>query len=269
MRRSRMSEIFVQEGLKWRHEETWFGERVDPDLARKRGRSSSSTRQRRPAASSSASTRWAPSQQGPPGPAACEAGRPEAERARQEIDYGRRGVAGYVFGALQPATGEALTLTYERRTTVNWVDFLGAVEAWIDPAVERVYAVLDNLNIHSAPDVLLFRSAPSALGVRLPARLRGLPEPDRALVEDFALSGLEGAPLRGLGRDRAGSRTGHRLLERAQAPVPLGPAATPPPTPSLRDCRRPETHTHLADEPVRDLAGDRYASGRSRPAWRG
>jgi hypothetical protein len=81
---------------------------------------------------------------------------PQAERARQEIDYGRRGVAGYVFGALQPATGAAFTLTYERRTTVNWVDFLGAVEAWIDPAVERVYAVLDNLNVHSAPDVLLF-----------------------------------------------------------------------------------------------------------------
>ena len=50
MRRSRISEIFIQEGLKWRHEETWFGERVDPDFARKRGRSSSSTRQRRPAA---------------------------------------------------------------------------------------------------------------------------------------------------------------------------------------------------------------------------
>ena len=65
-------------------------------------------------------------------------------------------IAGYVFGALQPATGEAFTLTYERRTTVNWVDFLSAVEAWIDPAVERVYAVLDNLNIHRAPDVLLF-----------------------------------------------------------------------------------------------------------------
>jgi hypothetical protein len=81
---------------------------------------------------------------------------PEAERARQEIDYGRRGAAGYVFGAFQPATGAALTLTYERRTTVNWVDFLGKIEAWIDPAVERVYAVLDNLNIHSAPDVLLF-----------------------------------------------------------------------------------------------------------------
>ena len=81
---------------------------------------------------------------------------PKAERARQEIDYGRRDTAGYVFGALQPASGAAFTLTYERRTTVNWVDFLGQVEAWIDPAVERVYAVLNNLNIHSAPDVLLF-----------------------------------------------------------------------------------------------------------------
>jgi transposase len=59
MRRSRISEIFLREGLKWRHEETWFGERVDPDFARKRGRSSTSTRQRRPAVSSSASTRWA------------------------------------------------------------------------------------------------------------------------------------------------------------------------------------------------------------------
>jgi transposase len=58
MRRSRISEIFIQEGLKWRHEETWFGARVDPEFARKRGRSSSSTRQRRPAASSSARTRW-------------------------------------------------------------------------------------------------------------------------------------------------------------------------------------------------------------------
>jgi transposase len=58
MRRSRISEIFIHEGLKWRHEETWFGERVDPDFARKRGRSSNSTRRRRPAVSSSASMRW-------------------------------------------------------------------------------------------------------------------------------------------------------------------------------------------------------------------
>jgi transposase len=50
MRRSRISEILIQEGLRWRHEETWFGERVDPDFARKRGRSSSSTQKHQRAA---------------------------------------------------------------------------------------------------------------------------------------------------------------------------------------------------------------------------
>ncbi len=74
---------------------------------------------------------------------------PRAERAKQEIDYGRRDVAGYVFGALQPATGAAFTTTYERRMAVNWVDFLGRVESWIGPAAERVYAVVGNLNIRS------------------------------------------------------------------------------------------------------------------------
>jgi transposase len=83
---------------------------------------------------------------------------PKAQRARQEIDYGRRG-KGYIFGAFRPATGEAFTETYEGRTTANWVDFLGAVEGWIDAGVERVYAVMDNLNVHSAIDVLLFALA--------------------------------------------------------------------------------------------------------------
>ena len=50
MRRSRISELFIHEGLKWRREETWFGARVDPDFARKRGLSSSSTPPHQPAA---------------------------------------------------------------------------------------------------------------------------------------------------------------------------------------------------------------------------
>jgi hypothetical protein len=49
--------------------------------------------------------------------------------------------------------------TYAGRTTANWVDFLGGVERWIDDGVERVYAVVDNLNLHSATDVLLFALA--------------------------------------------------------------------------------------------------------------
>jgi transposase len=58
IRRSRIDEVLLDEGLRWRQQETWFGERVDPDFAKKRGRSSSSTRPRHQAASSSASTRW-------------------------------------------------------------------------------------------------------------------------------------------------------------------------------------------------------------------
>lgn len=42
MRRSRISEVLLDEGLKWRQEETWFGERVDPDFAKKREPSSNS-----------------------------------------------------------------------------------------------------------------------------------------------------------------------------------------------------------------------------------
>ena len=36
MRRSRVSEVLLAEGLKWRQEETWFGARVDPNFAEKR-----------------------------------------------------------------------------------------------------------------------------------------------------------------------------------------------------------------------------------------
>ncbi len=50
MRRSRISEILIREGLRWRQDETWFGARVDPDFAEKRGQSNSSTRRRRQAA---------------------------------------------------------------------------------------------------------------------------------------------------------------------------------------------------------------------------
>ena len=90
-----------------------------------------------------------------PGQRVVRPAEPRAERARQEIDYGRRG-KGYIFGAFQPATGAAFTATYQGRTTANWVEFLGLVESWIAPAAERVYAVVDNLNTHSATDVLLF-----------------------------------------------------------------------------------------------------------------
>ena len=49
-----------------------------------------------------------------------------------------------------------MTLPYDRRTTQNWIDFLNAVEQWVPQSVERIYAILDNLAMHRATDVLLF-----------------------------------------------------------------------------------------------------------------
>ena len=43
MRRSRLDEILLQEGLRGRHQETWFGERLDPAFGEKSGRSNRST----------------------------------------------------------------------------------------------------------------------------------------------------------------------------------------------------------------------------------
>jgi len=82
-----------------------------------------------------------------------------AERAKMELDYGRRPTEGFVFGALQPHTGECLTHTYERRNIATFVDFLDRIEAWISQDVERIYVVLDNLTSHAAYDVLLFNLA--------------------------------------------------------------------------------------------------------------
>ena len=51
IKRSRIGEILHAEGLRWRTQETWFGERVDPAFAEKRGRSSRSTPTRPPTVS--------------------------------------------------------------------------------------------------------------------------------------------------------------------------------------------------------------------------
>jgi transposase len=50
IKRTRIDDILINEGLRWRKQETWFGERVDPEFAEKRGSSRSSTRSRRPKA---------------------------------------------------------------------------------------------------------------------------------------------------------------------------------------------------------------------------
>jgi transposase len=46
--RTRIGEILRAEGLRWRTQEAWFGERVDPEFVAKRGPSSRSTRRQLP-----------------------------------------------------------------------------------------------------------------------------------------------------------------------------------------------------------------------------
>ncbi len=83
-----------------------------------------------------------------------------AGRSKQEREHGRdRNPGGYVFGAFQPATGEAFTATYTSRSIVTFVDFLEKVEAWLPEGTQRVYAIMDNLRAHKAYDVLLFSLA--------------------------------------------------------------------------------------------------------------
>lgn len=51
IKRSRIDDLLLAEGLRWRQQETWFGERVDPAFAEKRGASRASTPRRPKAAS--------------------------------------------------------------------------------------------------------------------------------------------------------------------------------------------------------------------------
>lgn len=51
IKRGRIDQILLAEGLRWRQQETWFGQRPDPDVAEKRGRSSPFTPSHQKAAS--------------------------------------------------------------------------------------------------------------------------------------------------------------------------------------------------------------------------
>ena len=52
MKKTRIFEILQEEGLRWRKQETWFGERLDPEFVQKRGPSKPSDGSLQPRASS-------------------------------------------------------------------------------------------------------------------------------------------------------------------------------------------------------------------------
>ncbi len=78
-----------------------------------------------------------------------------AERATQEIDYGRR-AKGYVYGALWETTGECWTQCYPRRCKAHFLDFLCSVDQQVSANKTCIYAIMDNLDMHHCQDLLLF-----------------------------------------------------------------------------------------------------------------
>src|SRR4051794_4341120 len=173
---------------------------------------------------------------------------PKAQRAKQEIDYGRRG-KGYVFGAFRPqgrpspkptraAPLRTGSISSAQSSAGSTLGSNGSTRWW----------TISTSTAHRCP---LVRACPPALGVRVPAQVCRLPEPDRAVVEDPALAGIEGPPLRGLARDRGGCPARHRVLERAQAPLPVGPQTAAPHRAPPWGRPRAKSLSNLADAPLR------------------
>lgn len=93
---------------------------------------------------------------GPTSAKTYETSRWDEKRPHIAPDYGRRGKV-WTFGAFEPATGQAFTHCYDRRTSANFVLFLDEVaDMWYD---KMIYLILDNLSTHKTMDVLLWALA--------------------------------------------------------------------------------------------------------------
>jgi transposase len=234
MRRSRIDAILPAEGLRWRRHQTWFGARVDPGFAGKRAASRRSTPARRRAASWSAPTRWARS-----APRATRGGTWFGHDHHPRAGLDRRSTTA---GAAR-ATSSAPSVPRDRRR--------------VHPALSRprhqqlgdVPGPGRGLGAGGGRAGLRHRRQPgqpprprraavhagaSALRDGVPAEIRRLPQPDRAVMEGAALLRPSGTPLRDLGRGLRGGRSGHGVLERTSPSPPLGTKAPPSTAPPAR-----------------------------------
>ena len=204
MQRSRIDEILLHEGLRWRKHETWFGERVDPAFAEKRGRSRRSTLPRLRAVSWSAWTRWG--RRAPraiPGRALVQS-RDATGRASQAGDRLWPARQGLHLRCVPPRHRRGLhaSLSRPRQRPLGGLPGGGR-----ELAPERDRAGLRHPGQPELPPRHGRAAVPagaSALGDGVPAQVRRLSQPDRAVVEDPALAGAGGPALRDLGGDRRG-----------------------------------------------------------------
>ena len=151
-----------------------------------------------------------------------------------------------------------LTEVYPRRIVGHYIEFLEKVEQWIPSHVERIYAVLDNLSMHSANDVLLFNLAYPRWEfvfqpkyARLPAipasqGLRSFPPgtgPDSPSGDHLWLSQSDRALVEGA------SRSGPRWSSPFEERPPTGTGTSIPMSGAGEDATAPHVGTALPPRP--------------------
>lgn len=67
--------------------------------------------------------------------------------AKEDSEYVRNGTAN-VFMALEPLAGWRTTQVTERRTRIDWAEFVKMLLLTVYPLAEKVVLVMDNLNTH-------------------------------------------------------------------------------------------------------------------------
>ena len=151
IKRSRIDELLQAEGLQWRHQETWFGERVDPAFAEKRG-----VIETLYTAPPQGSVVVCLDEMGPqaaterPGQATDphraegrgRGRRPSPRRASQAGDRLRPAGQGVHLRRLPPGDRRDVDRPLSKPPPHNWADFLEKAETWMPADIGRVYAVV-------------------------------------------------------------------------------------------------------------------------------
>jgi hypothetical protein len=97
-------------------------------------------------------------------PIPCAAGNP----LRIDDEYVRNGVAD-IFMAVEPLAGQRYVTVTEKRTRIEWAEFIKYLLDKCYPKVARIVLVMDNLNTHGIAS--LYEAFPAPEALRLAQRL--------------------------------------------------------------------------------------------------
>jgi hypothetical protein len=204
MKRSRLGAVLLSAGLRGRQAEPWFGARVAPACAAKRGRSRSSTRRPRRGASWCAWMSWSGAPQQPRAVQEHSASPCPRARARAPSKRSTTVAAAQALSLARSTRRAAQRSGHRDRHAPHQRELRHLLGA--DRRVGRCgcAAHLGSPRPSECPPRHrrgALCPGPSALGGCLPAHVGGLPHPDRTVVEERALLGAQRAAIRDRGGD--------------------------------------------------------------------